>query len=229
MSPKLLRLFNAWLEDRQAKIDGDESLKLPAALLKELGISKEDASFKTFLKTLSTSDLDKLAKMDDKKVAEKKDSSDTQGVTNTPRSEVEFKNAQAREMVKNFASQFREQVLNYKPPITKINLELNPASLGSVHMSISKKGKDLSVNITSSQSVMNLFMQNQQDLRTNLMQIGFNNLDLNFSSQNQSGQNNQQNMQDSSTPIPPTPLDEAKDTTPKPQEASLEIILPNYA
>ncbi|PAF45767.1 flagellar hook-length control protein FliK [Helicobacter sp. 11S02629-2] len=228
MSPKLLRLYSAWLEDKQAKIDGDEGLKLPAMLLKELGINKSDDSFKTFLKTLSTSDLDKLTKMDDKKVAEKKDAMDTQGVTNTPRSEVEFKNAQAREMVKNFASQFREQVLNYKPPITKINLELNPASLGSVQMSISKKGKDLSVNITSSQSVMTMFMQNQQDLRANLMQIGFNNLDLNFSQHNQNSQNGQQNMQDSGTPIPPAPLEETKDAS-KLQEASLEIILPNYA
>ncbi|RDU61351.1 flagellar hook-length control protein FliK [Helicobacter sp. MIT 14-3879] len=142
-----------------------------------------------------------------------------------------MKSALAREAIKNFASQFREEVLNYKPPITKINLELNPASLGQVSLSIAKKGKDLQVSITSNANVMTMFVQNAQELRQNLMQIGFNNLDLNFNSHenkgNQSQENNHEQAQDK-TKI--SNIEEAQELVASGNiPSSLEITLPEYA
>ncbi len=134
----------------------------------------------------------KTEKKTEEKQKEKVDSKQEVGAIHT-KQEVSMKNAMAREAMKNFASQFREEVMNYKPPITRINLELNPANLGQVAMTISKKGKDLQVSITSNANVMTMFVQNAQELRQNLMQIGFNNLDLNFSTHDGQGGNMQQN------------------------------------
>ncbi|RDU73704.1 flagellar hook-length control protein FliK [Helicobacter aurati] len=142
--------------------------------------------------------------------------------------EVTMKSALAKEAIRNFASQFREEILNYKPPITKINVELNPASLGQVSLSIAKKGKDLQVSITSNANVMTMFVQNAQDLRQNLMQIGFNNLDLNFSS-HENNENQQQANQQQQPNEKLLSVEEAQElTTAGNVPSSLEILLPEY-
>lgn len=169
-------------------------------------------------------------KTDDKK-KEQVESKQETGAIHT-KQEVSMKNAMAREAIRNFASQFREEILNYKPPITRINLELNPASLGQVSMTVSKRGKDLQVSITSNSNVMTMFVQNAQELRQNLMQIGFNNLDLNFSANDGKGSNAQQDdskeQQGENAKL--QSIEEAETQTqlgnvPK----SLEISLPQYA
>lgn len=138
----------------------------------------------------------------------------------------------ARETMRHFASQFKEEILNYKPPITRINLELNPANLGQVAMTISKKGKDLQVSITSNANVMTMFVQNAQELRQNLMQIGFNNLDLNFSTHDGQGSNTEQNdsRDQNERGIKLQSIEEAEAQTQLgnvPQ--TLEVTLPQYA
>ncbi|MGI0405977.1 flagellar hook-length control protein FliK [Helicobacter himalayensis] len=92
-----------------------------------------------------------------------------------------YRTALARESVRNFASNLHQEIQNYKPPLTKITLELHPQNLGTLEVSISKKGKDLHVQVHSNQQAIALFMQNQTELRTNLAQIGFENVDLSFS------------------------------------------------
>ena len=173
----------------------------------------------------------KTEKKNDERQKEKVDTKQDVGAVHT-KQEVSMKNAMARETMRNFASQFREEILNYKPPITRINLELNPASLGQVSMTVSKRGKDLQVSITSNSNVMTMFVQNAQELRQNLMQIGFNNLDLNFSSNDGNGSNTQQNdskeQKDDSMKL--QSIEEAETQVQLgniPQ--SLEISLPEYA
>lgn len=186
---------------------------------------------KTDSKTKEAEMLIKTEKKIDDVPKEKVDSKQEVGAVHT-KQEVSMKNAMAREAMKNFASQFREEVLNYKPPITRINLELNPANLGQVAMTISKKGKDLQVSITSNANVMTMFVQNAQELRQNLMQIGFNNLDLNFNTHDGQGSSNQQNdsqnQKDSNIKL--QSIEEAEagvELGNIPQ--SLEISLPQYA
>lgn len=176
-----------------------------------------------------TKELDTVIK-ENKKVEDKSkdkvDSKQESGGVHT-KQEVSIKNALAREAIKNFASQFREEVLNYKPPITKISLELNPASLGQVNMTISKKGKDLQVSIASNANVMTMFVQNAQELRQNLMQIGFNNLDLNFSTHDgQNQKNNDEGEKQDSIKI--QTIEEAQSQSDSIPD-SMEITLPQYA
>lgn len=107
--------------------------------------------------------------------------------------EVMYRSVAARESVRNFASQLSQEVLNYKPPITKLSLELNPSNLGTLELTISKSGKDLQVQVISNPTAINLFVNNQVELRNNLAQMGFNNVDLNFSQNGaNSGQKHQQ-------------------------------------
>lgn len=111
----------------------------------------------------------------------------------TIKPDIFYKSVLARQSVYNFASQLTQEVLNYKPPITKLSLELNPQNLGTLELTISKNGKDLQVQVISNPTAINLFINNQVELRNNLAQMGFNNVDLSFSQNNaNSGQKRQQ-------------------------------------
>lgn len=92
----------------------------------------------------------------------------------------------SKENILSFANQIKESIKNYKPPFTRLSLELNPRELGKVEVTITQKGKDLQISITSNAQAITLFAQNQNDLRNSLQTIGFNQVDMNFS---QSGGN----------------------------------------
>lgn len=115
----------------------------------------------------------------------------------TIKPDIFYKSVMARQSVYNFASQLTQEMLNYKPPITKLSLELNPQNLGTLELTISKNGKDLQVQVISNPTAINLFVNNQMELRNNLAQMGFNNVDLSFSQNNaNSGQRRQQGRRD---------------------------------
>ncbi|PAF52079.1 flagellar hook-length control protein FliK [Helicobacter sp. 13S00477-4] len=156
-----------------------------------------------------------------------KDSPTTLGID--VKNDLLYKNNSAKETIKNFVQNFKEEIKNYKPPMTKISLELHPEKLGKLELTIKQVGKNLQVNVISNNQAMALFVQNQTELRQNLAMIGFNGVDLNFSS---SQENPQKNNQDSSNQkrnknslkqyeeiknIPQIPYD------------TMEIILPKYA
>ncbi|WP_052100254.1 flagellar hook-length control protein FliK [Helicobacter sp. MIT 05-5293] len=101
---------------------------------------------------------------------------------NTQRTQILYRSHLARESVRNFAQSLKEEVLNYKPPITKLSMELNPQNLGALEVTISKKGKDLHIQVVSNSTAMGLFLQNQVDFKNNLNQMGFDNVDLSFTS-----------------------------------------------
>lgn len=99
----------------------------------------------------------------------------------------------AKETIKGFASNLKEQIQNYKPPISKIMLTLNPQTLGEVDVVIKSRGDSLSVQINSATApALQVLAQNSADLRQNLVNMGFENLSMQFSSNSNGGQNNQQ-------------------------------------
>nr|WP_304409001.1 flagellar hook-length control protein FliK [Helicobacter japonicus] len=117
----------------------------------------------------------------------------------TSRSQILYRSALAKENIRNFVQTLREEIQNYKPPITKLSMELNPRNLGSLELTITKKGKDLHIQVISNPTAIGLFLQNQVDFRNNLSQVGFENVDFNFDTsdkgggENQKEQNNSQN------------------------------------
>lgn len=80
----------------------------------------------------------------------------------------------------HFSDKLRDALQNYKPPITKISLELNPENLGSVELTITKMGDKVNIQIGSNQTALQLFMQNAQEFKIQLNNVGFNEVTMDF-------------------------------------------------
>ncbi len=109
--------------------------------------------------------------------------------------DLKSKMAVANEALKNFSSDIKETVDNYKPPLMKVSMELNPQNLGAVDVTLISRGQNLIVNVTSSQDTMQMFMQNIQEFRQNLMAQGFVSLQMNFNFSDQNKEQSNKNWQ----------------------------------
>ena len=101
--------------------------------------------------------------------------------------EIKAKSIQAKETIKHFNQNLDEAIKNYKPPVSKINIELNPQNLGKVEVSIIKRGNNIQVHLNTDQNNIAMFQTNQAEFRQALSNIGFTNIDMSFNS-NQSNQ-----------------------------------------
>ncbi|MDD2383467.1 MAG: flagellar hook-length control protein FliK [Sulfurospirillaceae bacterium] len=108
----------------------------------------------------------------------------------------------SKESLNQFANDLREKIENYKPPIMKVELALNPKNLGEVDVTLLTRGNNLHVNISSNSNTMSLFTQNQAEFKNALVNMGFTNLEMNFSDQQKNEQqqnhskNNTKNLED---------------------------------
>ncbi len=122
-----------------------------------------------------------------------------------------------------FATEFKEKVESYKAPLMKIKMQLSPQNLGDVDVTLVNRGSSLHVNITSNNQSMAIFMQNQAEFKNSLVNMGFSDLQMNFS-QNQDSrqqQNNKKDKNDDSSSYEDMVSNE--DSNP-----SIDLILPNY-
>jgi len=132
------------------------------------------------------------------------------------------KSIPVKETFSQFATDLKERIEAYKPPLMKVELSLNPKNLGDVDVTLLTRGNNLHVNISSTTNTMSLFTQNQNDVKDALINMGFTNLEMNFSDQRQSNQNQQNQKQSSGNP---------NEFTTEPTEentAQLEIVIPQY-
>ena len=90
-----------------------------------------------------------------------------------------------RETFDNFSSNLKEQVAAYKSPFMRFNITLNPLNLGEVEITMVNRGNNLHINFNSNTQTMNLFLQNQAEFKNSLVNMGFTELEMNFSDQNQ--------------------------------------------
>ena len=99
---------------------------------------------------------------------------------------AQTRNFQAvRETFDNFSSNLKEQVAAYKSPFMRFNITLNPLNLGEVEITMVNRGNNLHINFSSNTQTMNLFLQNQTEFKNSLVNMGFTELEMNFSDQNQ--------------------------------------------
>ena len=99
---------------------------------------------------------------------------------------AQTRNFQAvRETFDNFSSNLKEQVAAYKSPFMRFNITLNPLNLGEVEITMVNRGNNLHINFSSHTQTMNLFLQNQAEFKNSLVNMGFTELEMNFSDQNQ--------------------------------------------
>lgn len=83
--------------------------------------------------------------------------------------------------VRTFAAQMVEKISEFKPPVTRVNLQLHPAELGEVNITMIARANNLHVNVTSANATMALFLQNQAEFKANLVNMGFSDIQMSFS------------------------------------------------
>ncbi|WP_367709827.1 flagellar hook-length control protein FliK [Helicobacter pylori] len=133
----------------------------------------------------------------DNKEKAKETNSSAQSAQNTQASDKtsENKSIAPKETIKHFTQQLKQEIQEYKPPMSRISMDLFPKELGKVEVIIQKVGKNLKVSVISHNNSLQTFLDNQQDLKNSLNALGFEGVDLSFS-------------QDSSKEQPKEPLRE---------------------
>ncbi|GAA9483342.1 flagellar hook-length control protein FliK [Helicobacter pylori] len=93
----------------------------------------------------------------------------------------ENKSVTPKETIKHFTQQLKQEIQEYKPPMSRISMDLFPKELGKVEVIIQKVGKNLKVSVISHNNSLQTFLDNQQDLKNSLNALGFEGVDLSFS------------------------------------------------
>ncbi|WQT06669.1 flagellar hook-length control protein FliK [Helicobacter pylori] len=119
----------------------------------------------------------------DNKEKTKEASNSAQNAQNTQASDKtsENKSVTPKETIKHFTQQLKQEIQEYKPPMSKISMDLFPKELGKVEITIQKVGKNLKVSVISHNNSLQTFLDNQQDLKNSLNALGFEGVDLSFS------------------------------------------------
>ncbi|GAA8142064.1 flagellar hook-length control protein FliK [Helicobacter pylori] len=126
---------------------------------------------------------EKTKEVSDNKEKAKETSSSAQSAQNTQASDKtsDNKSIAPKETIKHFTQQLKQEIQEYKPPMSKISMDLFPKELGKVEVTIQKVGKNLKVSVISHNNSLQTFLDNQQDLKNSLNALGFEGVDLSFS------------------------------------------------
>ena len=106
----------------------------------------------------------------------------------------------------------------------KVELSLFPKSLGEVDVTLLTRGNNLHVNITSTTSTMTLFTQNQAEFKNALINMGFHNLEMNFSDQRGQEQGQKHNQKNTPTGF----FDELSEENLAETVTTIELVVPRY-
>ncbi len=126
---------------------------------------------------------EKTKEASDNKEKTKETSNSAQSVQNAQASDKtsENKSTAPKETIKHFTQQLKQEIQEYKPPMSRISMDLFPKELGKVEVIIQKVGKNLKVSVISHNNSLQTFLDNQQDLKNSLNALGFEGVDLSFS------------------------------------------------
>ncbi len=126
---------------------------------------------------------EKTKEASDNKEKTKETSNSAQSAQNTQASDKasENKSVTPKETIKHFTQQLKQEIQEYKPPMSRISMDLFPKELGKVEVTIQKVGKNLKVSVISHNNSLQTFLDNQQDLKNSLNALGFEGVDLSFS------------------------------------------------
>ena len=145
----------------------------------------------------------------------------TKGIINMAKLDSKEPKAHLRQVFDNFATQLQEKISEYKPPITRFHLTLNPGNLGEIEVTLINRGSNLHINFNSNTQTMQLFMQHQAEFKASLVNMGFSELSMNFSDNANKEQNQNQGKRAKFNL-------EANEEEINQEETILEVILPKY-
>ncbi len=162
----------------------------------------------------------------------KESNNSAQSVQNAQSSDKtsENKSIAPKETIKHFTQQLKQEIQEYKPPMSRISMDLFPKELGKVEVIIQKVGKNLKVSVISHNNSLQTFLDNQQDLKNSLNALGFEGVDLSFS-QDSSKEQPKESLREPFKEQELTPLKEnalksyQENTDNENQETSMQITL----
>ncbi len=175
---------------------------------------------------------EKTQEISDNKEKTKETDSSAQNAQNTQASDKtsDNKSIAPKETIKHFTQQLKQEIQEYKPPMSKISMDLFPKELGKVEVTIQKVGKNLKVSVISHNNSLQTFLDNQQDLKNSLNALGFEGVDLSFS-QDSSKEQPKEQLREPFKEQELTPLKEnalksyQENTDHENQETSMQITL----
>lgn len=164
----------------------------------------------------------------DNKEKTKESSNSAQSAQNAQASDKtsENKSVTPKETIKHFTQQLKQEIQEYKPPMSRISMDLFPRELGKVEVIIQKVGKNLKVSVISHNNSLQTFLDNQQDLKNSLNALGFEGVDLSFSQDSSKEQPKESFKEQESTPLKENALKSYQENTDhENQETSMQITL----
>ncbi|WRB81904.1 flagellar hook-length control protein FliK [Helicobacter pylori] len=175
---------------------------------------------------------EKTKEISDNKEKTKESNNSAQSAQNAQASDKasENKSVTPKETIKHFTQQLKQEIQEYKPPMSRISMDLFPKELGKVEVIIQKVGKNLKVSVISHNNSLQTFLDNQQDLKNSLNALGFEGVDLSFS-QDSSKEQEKEQLRESFKEQESTPLKEnalksyQENTDNENKETSMQITL----
>ncbi|GAA8260731.1 flagellar hook-length control protein FliK [Helicobacter pylori] len=202
------------------------SLKMPP-LMPLIGANPPNDNIPTPLEKEETT-----KEASDNKEKTKESNNSTQSAQNAQASDKtsENKSIAPKETIKHFTQQLKQEIQEYKPPMSRISMDLFPKELGKVEVIIQKVGKNLKVSVISHNNSLQTFLDNQQDLKNSLNALGFEGVDLSFSQDSSKEQPKEQLRElfkeQESTPLKENALKSYQENTDNEhKETSMQITL----
>ncbi len=174
---------------------------------------------------------EKTKEVSDNKEKTKESTNSAQNTQNAQSSDkTSDKSVTPKETIKHFTQQLKQEIQEYKPPMSRISMDLFPKELGKVEVTIQKVGKNLKVSVISHNNSLQTFLDNQQDLKNSLNALGFEGVDLSFSQDSSKEQPKEQLREpfkeQESTPLKENALKSYQENTDNEnQETSMQITL----
>lgn len=126
------------------------------------------------------------------KLEGEKSSEKSQIVGNSKTEQLSQKVTEAKQLVQHVAQSMKESVENYKPPFTRVKMQLNPQKFGEMEVTLVQRGNNVHININANTTALTVMMQNSHELKAQLSAQGLGDASMNFSSHHQQQQHNEQ-------------------------------------
>ncbi|WQX21587.1 flagellar hook-length control protein FliK [Helicobacter pylori] len=171
---------------------------------------------------------EKTQEASDNKEKTKESNNSAQSAQNAQASDKtsENKSVTPKETIKHFTQQLKQEIQEYKPPMSRISMDLFPRELGKVEVIIQKVGKNLKVSVISHNNSLQTFLDNQQDLKNSLNALGFEGVDLSFSQDSSKEQPKESFKEQELTPLKENALKSYQENTDNEnKETSMQITL----
>jgi len=134
---------------------------------------------------------------------------------------------EAKQLIQHVSQNIKDSVENYKPPFTRIKMQLNPQKFGDMEVTLIQRGNNVHININASPSALTVMMQNSHELRAQLSAHGLGDASMNFNSQQQDQSQQQHKHKQEQGGLSYEEFQDFKEDV-KEIATSLEIVLPRY-